>query len=84
MQAAARGRVVSLSSAKLSRMKPAALSASAEMVGVGLTTPPVASTLPSTMNRFGTSQLWFHLLTTEDSGKPPMRQVPIMCQAGVR
>ena len=54
------------------------------MVGVGLTTPPVASTLPSTMNRFGTSQLWFHLLTTEVSGSAPMRQVPIMCHAGVR
>ena len=38
------------------------------MVGVGLTTPPVATTLPSTMNRLGTSQLWFHLLTTERLG----------------
>ena len=62
----------------------AARSARAEMVEVGLTTPPVATTLPSTRNKLGTSQLWFHLLTTDGSGSAPMRQVPIMCHAGVR
>ena len=80
---AASGRVADLSSRKLSRRCSAARSASADTVGVGFTTPPVANVLPSTMNRFGTSQAWCQRLTTEDSGDAPMRQVPRRFQAGV-
>ena len=81
---AASGRVADLSSRKLSRRCSAARSASADTVGVGFTTPPVANELPSTMNRLGTSQAWCQRLTTEDSGDAPIRQVPRRCQAGVR
>ncbi|MFY9929150.1 MAG: hypothetical protein WAK82_14170 [Streptosporangiaceae bacterium] len=45
--------------------------ASAPMVEVGFTAPPVVSELPATMNRFGTSQVWFHLFVTEAWGLLP-------------
>ncbi len=56
--------------------------ARAPMVDVGFTAPPVVSELPSTINRFGTSQVWLYLLVTESSGVLPILQVPIRCQAG--
>src|SRR3954470_14536403 len=46
--ASSTGRVARRSSRKLSRRCSAARRASAETVGVGLTTPPVVNTLPST------------------------------------
>ena len=73
-----------LGSRKLSRMKVEACRASAEMVGVRLTIPPAARTLPSTMKRLRTSQVCCHLLTTNVSGPAPIRHVPVICQAGVR
>ena len=50
------------------------------MVEVGFTPPLVTQMLPSTMNRFFTSWLRPHPLTTERSGSLPMRAVPSRCQ----
>src|SRR5690349_11419949 len=54
-------------SANVSLRFAAARIASAPMVLVGFTAPPVGSTLPSMMYRFGTSQDWCHRFTTEVS-----------------
>ena len=55
-------------------------SVSAWMVAVGLTPAEVTKMLPSTMNRFFTSWLRPHSLTTDRVGSLPMRAVPIKCQ----
>src|SRR5437867_13201618 len=46
------------------------------IVSVGFCDPPVTKLLPSTTNRFLTSWLWFHLLSTLVLGLSPIRHVP--------
>src|SRR5881396_2406853 len=46
------------------------------IVSVGFCEPPVTKLLPSTTNRFLTSWLWFHLLSTLVLGLSPIRHVP--------
>src|SRR5215469_13199596 len=48
--------------------------ARAEIVNAGLAAPPVTNTLPSPMNKFGTSCVLHQGLTTEVSGSLPIRQ----------
>jgi hypothetical protein len=50
------------------------------MVLVGFTPPDVTKTLPSTMNKFGTSWLRPYWSTTEFWGFSPIRAVPRRCQ----
>src|SRR5271154_1762076 len=54
----------------------AVLVAKAEMVNAGLAAPPVTKTLPSPMNRLGTSCVRHHGSTTDVPGSLPIRQVP--------
>lgn len=49
------------------------------IVNAGLADPCVGITLPSAMNRFGTSHARWSELTTLRSGSVPIRQPPTRC-----
>ena len=56
--------------------------ASATIVRVGFAAAPVVKTLPSEMNRFGTSWARPKRSTTPSRGRWLMRQVPRLCVDG--
>ena len=65
--------------ARLRSSRSARREASAMIVSAGLAEPWVGITLPSAMNRFGTSHARWSASTTLRSGSEPIRQPPTRC-----